>query len=140
MQPRATGGRGAGSERNRLVKPRNPYKLFVHGRTHLTANPSVTDTDWGDRADTEYATKGTSPLLADTDCNGFSTDPWKADSDGDGLADNEYFVKGTDPTRPDTDRDGFKDDPDACAREGVAHAAPSRSRSQQALSLGPLSC
>ena len=85
----------------------------------------------GDRPTDGYEIiRGSRATLMPTEEDAFQDG--KATYDGDGWI--------TDPTRADTDRDGFKDDPDACAREGVALAAPSRSRSQQALSLGPLSC
>lgn len=61
---------------------------------------------------------GTSPLAADTDCDGlddrlelleFFSDPLKRDTDGDGLSDETEYRLGSDPNSEDSDGDGVQD-------------------------------
>ncbi len=76
------------------------------------------DSDGDGLPDSEEATHGTQPDVADTDGDGigdgdevrlYGTNPALPDTDGDGLDDGEEIGLGTDPLAQDTDGDGLPD-------------------------------
>jgi len=95
-----------------------------------TASTDLTDTDNDGRgdvcdsdddndglSDTEEASLGTNPLLADSDADGYNddvevakgTNPLFGDSDGDGLSNEQEATAGTNPLKADTDGNGLSD-------------------------------
>ncbi|MBL9118735.1 MAG: hypothetical protein JNL80_02330 [Phycisphaerae bacterium] len=81
------------------------------------------DDDNDGLSDTQEATLGTDPLIADTDGDGisdgvevntFSTDPLDTDSDNDGVPDGVEVTQGTQPLLADSDADGAPDATDGC--------------------------